>query len=111
MSEPTMSTEALGDNLKKLLPELTDAIGNKLKDLLTPAPGQSPVIITPPAPGAPAEPGIPTWLRHALSVVLSVILAFIAAKWGIAPVPVSQQSQPAVVVLQVPAGSTVAGVK
>lgn len=110
MSEPTMNTEALGDNLKKLLPGLADAIGNKLKDLLTPAPGQSPVIVPVPTP-TPTEPGIPTWLRHALSVVLSVFLAYIAAKYGITvpnPVP---QSQPAVVVLQVPAGSTVAGVK
>ena len=82
-----------------------DNIVDRVRDLL---PKQ-------PAPGAPVTPPaspLPAWATYILGVILTIALSFIAAKYGVTPMPLpTLQSQPAVVVLQVPAGSTVTGAK
>jgi len=78
-----------------------DNIVDRVRDLLPkqPAPG---------APVAPPASPLPSWLTYILGVVLTIVLSFVAAKYGVTPMPLpSLQSQPQIVVLQVPAGSTV----
>jgi len=91
---PTMSDQGFIDN-----------IVDRVRDLI---PKQ-------PAPGAPVtQPAgpLPAWLTYILGVVLTIVLSFVAAKWGVTPTPLpSLQSQPQIVVLQVPAGSTVTAAK
>lgn len=76
-----------------------DNIVGRLRDLL---PKQ-------PQPGTPAQPPaspLPSWLTYLLGVVLTIVLSFIAAKWDVTPTPLpSLQSQPQVIVLQVPYGT------
>lgn len=82
-----------------------DNIVDRVRDLLPkqPAPG---------TPAAPPSSPLPAWATYILGVILTIALSFIAAKYGVSPMPLpSLQSQPAVVVLQVPAGSTVTGAK
>jgi hypothetical protein len=91
---PTMSDQGFIDN-----------IVDRVRDLLPkqPQPG-APV----PMPAGP----LPSWLTYILGVVLTIVLSFVAAKYGVTPMPLpSLQSQPQIVVLQVPAGSTVTGAK
>ena len=87
--EPTMSDQGFIDN-----------IVDRVRDLL---PKQ-------PEPGTPATPPTdsPPWLNRILGMALTILLAFIAARYGVTPTPLpSLQSQPQIVVLQVPAGATI----
>lgn len=80
-----------------------DNIVDRLRDLLPKEP----------FPGTPAQPPaspLPSWLTYMLGVVLTIVLSFVAAKWGVTPMPLpSLQSQPQIVVLQVPTGTCVTG--
>ena len=92
--EPTMSDQGFIDN-----------IVDRIRDLIPkqPLPGT-------PAP-APASP-LPAWATYILGVILTIALSFIAAKYGVTPTPLpSLQSQPQVVILQVPTGSIAAEAK
>jgi len=89
--EPTMSDQGFIDN-----------IVDRIRDLIPkqPLPGT-------PAP-APTSP-LPAWATYILGVILTIALSFIAAKYGVTPTPLpSLQSQPQVVILQVPTGSIAA---
>jgi len=66
-----MSTEAFGDNLKKFLPDIADAVGDKLKDLLTPAPGQNPPVVVAPTPAPATDSG--TWVRWGVLLLISLL--------------------------------------
>ena len=91
---PTMSDQGFIDN-----------IVDRVRDLLPKQP-------QPGAPVAPPTSPLPSWLTYILGVVLTIVLSFVAAKWGVTPTPLpSLQSQPQIVILQVPAGSTVTAVK
>lgn len=92
--EPQMSDQ-------RFIDDIVDRIGKLIPK--QPEPGT-------PAP-APASP-LPAWATYILGVILTIALSFIAAKYGVTPMPVpSLQSAPPVVVLQVPAGTTALEVK
>jgi hypothetical protein len=88
---PTMTDQGFIDN-----------IVDRVRDLLPKQPQPGAPVPTP----TPSD--LPVWLQRVLGWLLAAALAFIAAKWNITPTLLpSLQSQPQIVVLQVPAGSTV----
>lgn len=89
-SEGTMSDQGFIDN-----------IVDRVRDLLPKEP-------VPGAPVAPPASPLPAWATYILGVILTIALSFIAARYGVTPTPLpSLQSSPSIVVLQVPAGTTV----
>ena len=91
---PTMTDQGFIDN-----------IVDRVRDLLPKQPAPGAPVTTP-----PASP-LPSWLTYILGVVLTIVLSFVAAKWGVTPTPLPSLQSPQIVVLQVPAGSTVTAAK
>ena len=97
---PTMTDQGFIDNIVGPIKDGLD----KLRDAIT----NPPAVIVPGTPVPAPSDTLPAWVKRILGWLLAAALAFIAAKWNITPTPLpSLQSQPQIVVLQVPAGTTV----
>ena len=96
-NEPTMSDQGF-----------IDRIGDKFRDII----GKLPTVPANPSNPTPPTSDMPPWLSKVLGWVLTIVLAFLAARYGISPAPLpSLQAQPQVLVMTLPQGASVEAVK